>query len=135
MSETLITVIVTGLVAILTGLVANISTITKFIIDHLRWRKEVKLEYLRGERQRRENMYKDTLYKLSKGVAEGSYPMDTISDIMILMPKDINDLLEKLMDEKDRKTGKEKLALMDIANAMKRHLSEIDKQIEDLVKK
>lgn len=126
MSDTLIGVIVGGFIA-------SIAPITSLIINHLRWRREARIEYLRGERQRRESIYKDAFHKLSKGVADGNYPMDTISDIMILMPQDVNDLFEKLMDEIAKKTGKEKFVLMEIALAIKKHFSEIENQIEDLV--
>jgi hypothetical protein len=93
------------------------------------------LEHLKGERQKREKMYTDTLNRLSQAMADKSYPLDMIADMMVLMPKDIFDRFQQWIDEEDQTLSKGKSTVLDIALLMKKHLSEIDKQIEKLVKK
>lgn len=126
MSDTLIGVIIGGIIA-------SITPIITLFINNRRWRYEKRLERLKEERQRREKMYTDTLNKLSQAMAEESYPLDMISDMMILMPKDIFDRFQQWIDEKEKTVSKGKSTVLDVALLMKKHLSEIDKQIEELV--
>ena len=78
-------------------------------------------------------MYSNTITKLSDAMANDSYPSDMMSDILILMPKDVGERFETWMAEKDKVSTKCKHAYMNICVAMKRSLAELDKRIQDLI--
>jgi hypothetical protein len=128
MSDVLIGVIVGGVIA-------SIAPITSLIINHLRWKREAKLEYLKSERSRLEKLYTGTLEKFAEAMAKNSYPSPMMSDIYVLMPKNVTDEVGKWITEKDKTELKGKHAYMDISVKMKRSLAEIDKQIKELVSK
>jgi uncharacterized membrane protein YccC len=65
LSDTLIGVIIGGMIASITPLVM-------LILDHRRWQRESKLEHLRSERKRLEIMFKENLQRLSKAIAKNS---------------------------------------------------------------
>ena len=116
------------------GLIVAIPTTVALIINHLRWKRETKLEYLKAERQRLEKIYVEMHNRLARAMAEGNYPIDMIADIQVLMPKEIGDKFEEwvLKGDQTPKVGKEKL--LDISILMKKHLAEIEKQITELLK-
>ncbi len=128
MSDTLIGVIIGGLIA-------SISPIASLIIDHLRWRREARLEYLKGERRRWESKYKETLNRLGQAMKEDNYPSDMITDFLVLMPKDVSDRFSEWMKPEKKSQEEGQHAYLAIALSMKKHLSEIDKQIHELVSK
>lgn len=116
------------------GLIVAIPTTVALVINHLRWKRETKLEYLKAERQRLEKMYVEIHKKLTEGVTKGSYPIDMIADILVLTPKEISDKFDEWMlgDNQTFEGGKQKL--LDISISMKKHLVEIEKQITELLK-
>lgn len=115
------------------GVIASIAPIAHLFADHRRWKHETKLAHLREERRRLEQMYSNTLTKLGDAMANNSYPSDMMSDILILMPKDIGERFEAWMAEKDKDPAKGKHAYMDICVAMKRSLADLDKRIQELI--
>ena len=128
MSEALIGVLVGGLIA-------SIAPIANLIIDHLRWKRESKLEYLKAERSRLENLFTENLEKFAEAMKNNSYPSHVMSDIYILMPRNVADEVDKWMSEKDKTELKAKHAYLSISVEMKRALAEIDNQIKELVSK
>ena len=126
MNETLIGVFVGGLIA-------SIAPITTLIIDHKRWKKETILEYLKSERNRLNENFEKTLEKLSKAMAENSYPSDMTSEIMIMMPKNVSDIFIEFIEDKDKTENKMKNTYLDLAVEMKISLKEIDEKIEKLI--
>jgi gas vesicle protein len=107
MSEALIGVLIGGAIA-------SIAPLATLIAQHRRWKWEAKLEYLRTERRRLEDLYSDTLNRLKKGMAENSYPSEMISDILMLMPKPIAVRFDSWMDEKNKDATKAKNVYMSI---------------------
>lgn len=126
MNETLIGVFVGGLIA-------SIAPITTLIIDHKRWKKETILEYLKSERNRLNENFEKTLEKLSKAMAENSYPSDMVSEIMIMMPENVSDKFIEFIEDKDKTENKMKNTYLDLAVEMKVSLKEIDDKIEKLI--
>ncbi len=115
------------------GLIVAIPTTVALIINHRRWKRETKLEYLKAERQRLEKIYVQMHNKLAKAMAESHYPIDMIADIEVLMPKEISDKFREWMRvDQSLEVGKQKL--LDISILMKKHLAEIDKEITELLK-
>jgi len=128
MSEALIGVLVGGLIA-------SIAPIANLVIDHLRWKRESKLEYLKAERSRLENLFTENLEKFAEAMKNNNYPSQVMSDIYILMPRIVTDEVDKWMSEKDKTELKGKHAYLSISVEMKRALAEIDNQIKKLVSK
>ena len=62
-----------------------------------------------------------------------SYPSQVMSDIYILMPKNVADEVDKWMSEKDKTELKGKHAYLSISVEMKRALADVDNQIKELV--
>ena len=118
---------------IIGGVIASIAPLAHLFADHRRWKQEAKLAHLREERRRLEQMYSNTLTKLSDAMTKNSYPSDMMSDILILIPKDVGVRFEAWMAEKDKDSTKGKHAYMDICVAMKRSLAGLDKRIQDLI--
>ena len=128
MSEVLIGVIIGGIIA-------SISPVASLLIDHFRWKKEKKLEHLRLERKRLEDLFTKTLEQLSEAMKKNKYPSKMTSDILILMPKNVSEKFQSWMDKENPTTLEGKHAYMDIAVEMKKSLSEIDNEIKELVSK
>ncbi|MBI3597552.1 MAG: hypothetical protein HY203_10405 [Nitrospirae bacterium] len=124
MSETLIGVIVGGVIA-------SITTIASLIINDRRWRREMRHEYLKGERQRFEKMYSTTLDQLGGAMRKQSYPTQMYTDFMILMPKNIHECFKQWLDEKDKNEDKRSFKYFELSALMKSHLAEIDEQIKN----
>ena len=115
------------------GIIASIAPLAHLFADHRRWERETKLSHLREERNRLEQIYSETLTKLSDAMKKSSYPSDMISDILILMPKDVSELFETWMTEEDHDSTKAKHTYMNICVAMKRSLADLDKRIKDAI--
>jgi ferredoxin-NADP reductase len=118
---------------IIGGLIASIAPITTIIADHLRWRRETKLMYLKAERDKFELRFRETLEQLSKAMARNSYPTEMTSDIMIMLPEEVAEKYLGFLEEKDKSTSQCRHAYLNIAIVMKEFLAKIDQQIETLV--
>lgn len=127
MSETLLGVIIGGLIA-------SIAPIASLISETIRWKLERRLEQLREERSRLEHLIADVLPQLGDGMAENSYSSHMTSDIFALMPSSVSDKFEKWMAEEQKDELKSKHAFFDIALEMKKCLAEIDRNIAKLLR-
>ena len=119
---------------IIGGLIASITPIITVIYNHIRWKRERKLEHLKAERKRLEQRFEGVLDDFAKGMAHGSYSSKMASEIEILMPKEVSEIYEKFMADKDKTEFKGKCAYLDMAMVMKKSLKEIDEKIENLIK-
>jgi len=126
MSDTLIGVIIGGMIASITPLVM-------LILDHRRWQRESKLEHLRSERKRLERMFRENLQRLSKAISKNSYPSDMMMDFLLTMPKEISILFKEFLADPDKTDSRCKKAYMSIVLSMKKTLSEIDSKIENII--
>ena len=126
MSDTLIGVIIGGMIASITPLVM-------LILDHRRWQRESKLEHLKSDRKRLEKLFKKNLQRLSKAIAKNSYPSDMIMDFLLTMPKEISILFKEFLADPNKTDSRCKKAYMSIFLSMKKTLSEIDFKIENII--
>jgi len=115
------------------GLIASIAPIVTLVMDHSRWKREAKLEYLKSERSRLEGLFAENLKKLGEAMKKNSYPSQLLSDFFVLMPKGVADEMNNWMEESDKTELKGKHAYFSISMQMKRSLSEIDQKIRELV--
>ncbi|MDX2439625.1 MAG: hypothetical protein QNK40_03665 [Desulfobacterales bacterium] len=126
MSDTLIGVIIGGMIASITPLVM-------LILDHRRWQRESKLEHLRSERKRLERMFRENLQRLSKAISKNSYPSDMMMDFLLTMPKEISILFKEFLADPNKTDSRCKKAYMSIVLSMKKTLSEIDSKMENII--
>lgn len=116
------------------GLIASIAPISSLVFESKRWKTERRLEHLREERVRLEQLVTGVLSKLGDAMAKNSYPSTMTSDIFALMPKAVSDRFRIWMEEKDKDELKGKHALFDMALEMKKCLAEIDRKIAELLR-
>ncbi len=114
---------------ILGGIIASITPVITLLLNHFRWKKDAKLEYLKSERRRLEQLYSETMESLSEAMGKNQYSTKILSDIMILMPKNISDEFHSWMKKGEDPTK----GHMNIAVEMKKSLAEIDNQIKELI--
>lgn len=120
---------------VLGGLIGWVSPLLTLRYTERRWRLEAKLQYLKSERDRFEKLYERNLERFAKGIAENSYSSEMAAEIFALMPKEIADLYEKWMSEKDKDDFKQRVAYLEMASAMKRDLAKRDGDIHALFNK
>lgn len=126
MSDTLIGVLIGGMIASITPLVM-------LILDHRRWQRESKLEHLKSERKRLERMFRENLQRLSKAIAKNSYPSDMMMDFLLTMPKMISMQFKEFLADPNKTDSRCKKAYLSIGLSMKQALSEIDNRIETII--
>jgi hypothetical protein len=126
MSDTLIGVIIGGMIASITPLVM-------LILDHRRWQRESKLEHLRSERKRLERIFRENLQRLSKAISKNSYPSDMMMDFLLTMPEEISILFKEFLADPNKTDARCKKTYMSIVLSMKKTLSEIDSKMENII--
>lgn len=118
---------------IIGGLIASITPVLTLIVDHRHWIRESKLEHLRSERKRLENIYSKNLKSFSKAIGENSYSSDMIMEFLLTMPKDISATFKEFMSDPNKTDAKSKKAYINTVLLMKKSLSDIDKKIENII--
>jgi len=118
---------------IIGGLIASITPVLTLIVDHRHWIRESKLEHLRSERKRLENIYNKNLKSFSKAIGENSYSSDMIMEFLLTMPKDISATFKEFMSDPNKTDTKSKKAYINTVLLMKKSLSDIDKKIENII--
>ena len=115
------------------GVIASIAPLSMLYFNHLHWKREAKLNHLKAERARLESLSKKTLARLTKAMAENSYPSDMTADIITFMPEEVITRFNTFMCEPDITEKKCKVAYLELAREMKSMVANIDKQISDLL--
>ena len=126
MSDTLIGVIIGGVIASITPLVM-------LMLDHRRWQRESELEHLRSERKRLEKLFRENLKRFSKAIAENNYASDMIMDFLLTMPKEVAVKFKEFLADPNKTDSRSKKTYMGIVLSMKKILSEIDSKIENII--
>ena len=126
MSDTLIGVIIGGVIASITPLVM-------LMLDHRRWQRESELEHLRSERKRLEKIFRENLKRFSKAIAENNYASDMIMDFLLTMPKEVAVKFKEFLADPNKTDSRSKKTYMGIVLSMKKILSEIDSKIENII--
>ncbi len=114
------------------GLIAWVAPLLTLRYTERRWRFEARMDYLTSERDRFEKLYELNLQRFAKGIIENSYSSEMCAEVFALMPKEIGDLYERWMAEKDKDDFKRKVAYLEMASAMKRDLAKRDADIRAL---
>jgi hypothetical protein len=128
MTETFIGVVVGGLIAWIAPLMA-------LRYSERRWKFEALLSELKSERQRLEQLYERNLQLFGEGAANSSYSSNMMSDILVLMPREIGDMFQTHIEDKDKSKTRMKHFYLELASAMKRDLRARDDAILRLLSK
>ncbi len=118
---------------IIGGVIGYGAAITTLVVEHRRWKREFKLQYLITERTRREEQCDRIRELMDKAIDENSYSA-VLLGMWIRLPRKIRTLLDRAIHNRDHSQpeGKQKLR-HEISLILGFHLlSKIDKQIEEL---
>ncbi len=115
------------------GVIGYGAAITTLLVEHRRWKKEFKLQYLITERIRREEHCDKINELLKEVISEGSFNFEFIIKILIRLPDELTNLITKAWRESDLSDDKGKQKLYrSVSLVLGTYLSKIDKQIEEL---
>lgn len=114
------------------GLIAWVAPLLTLRYTERRWRFEAKMNYLKSERDRFEKLYELNLERFEKGIVGNFYSSEMCAEVFALMPKEIGDLYESWMAEKEKDDFKRKVVYLEMASAMKRDLAKRDAEIRAL---
>ena len=126
MSDTLLGVIIGGLIA-------SITPIVMIILDHRRWQRQSKIEQLRFDQRRLERIFRGNLKRFSKAITENSYPSDMIMDFILTMPQEVSAKFKEFLADPNKTDEKCKKAYINVVSSMKKILYDIDSKIENLI--
>ncbi len=126
MSETLLGVLIGGAIA-------SIVPIINIILEHHRWKRQAKLEFLKQERSQLTNLYSEIYKNLSVALDKNAYPIDLATNIEIFLPKEINEEFWKLMEKNKKGETNKRTILYNVSADMKINLKKIDDEIKKLI--
>lgn len=126
MSETLIAVVIGGLIAWVAPLVT-------LHYGERKWKMELLVAHLKSERDRSESMYERVLADFAKAMVENSYPSNMTSDLLVFAPKDVQEIFTSFMTDRPKTEEKCKSAYLDLAAAMKRDLRARELEVRKLL--
>ena len=116
------------------GVIGYVAAITTLVVEHRRWRKEFKLQYLITERIRREEQCDRINKLLEEGLNTGVFTFEFMTTILKRLPLKLRNLIFEAMKEKqsdDSDEGTKKLR-QKVSLVLGNYLGVIDKQIEEL---
>jgi type II secretory pathway pseudopilin PulG len=123
-----------AIVGVIVGaLLASVVPLVTLIIQQRRWRLEKKLEFLRSERRRMEELFDQSLKRIVDGMNEDSYSSELYADSLTLLPEEILNRFIVWIKNKAKDQDSARVAYTDIAVLMKKHLAKIDEEIKSLV--
>lgn len=126
MSDALLGVLIGGVI----GWIAPLLTLR---YGERRWRFETKLAHLKAERERFEGLYEEALKLFGEGAAQNGYSIPMIADFMILFPKELGEIFEKHMRNREKTEESIRSTVLELAAAMKRDLRSRDEEIRKLL--
>jgi len=126
-----------GLIGVLIGAVIGyVAAITTLLVEHRRWRKEFKLQYLLTERIRREEQCDKIKELFHKGLNDEVNPEVNPYELGVLvgarLPLKVVNLIQEALKESDHSDEGAQNLNEEVFAILETYLSEIDKQIEEL---
>jgi len=114
--------------------IGYIAAITTLVVEHRRWKKEFKLQYLITERIRREKQCDRIRELLTKALNENLNPAELATTLWIRLPQKVNSLIVKAWKNKHNQLEEKQKLNQEVSTILANYLVEIDKQIEELTK-
>jgi len=128
MSETLLAVIIGGVLG------GGFSMVV-LIVEHHRWKKEFKIQYLQAERRRREEQCEKIRNHFSEGLATGKWSAQLVSEWILRLPKEVGSRICKTcqgINFDQTSTEEKKNLYVEVVCILGEFMAEIDKEIEKL---
>lgn len=130
MSEALLGVLVGGFIA-------SIAPIVNLFLENRRWQRQTKLEFLKSERSRLEDVYARTYAGLVKMfTAEKSSFEENIEmsgDLFVMLPKEVGEEFMNYAEKEERTKRDSQHLLFKVNMHMKDSLAKIDDDIKKLI--
>ena len=115
------------------GFIASIVPIINLTLEHRRWKRQAKLEFLKQERTRLTQLYSELYEELSAALNDNNYPIDMATSIQIFLSDEINKEFWSLMKKNKKDRVDKQTTLFNISAEMKIHLKKIDDEIRELI--
>lgn len=127
--------------AIVGGLIGVSGTVAVLVFEYRKWRKGLRVEHLRRQRERTEELFAriymsvGTSFENGVDVETQEFSIDTQSDIAFLCPPDIREKIREAMnlDPDLARIDAVRGALATIVIHMKSHLAKLDQQIQEQI--
>ena len=118
---------------LLGSVIASIVPIYTLAKSSKQWKIERRVELLKARHDRLEAIYGECLEKFGKGLDEDSWSSDFTSSILVFASKKAKKVFDDYIESPDRDEFSKKSAYLDMAIASKEHLTDIEKQIDELL--
>jgi hypothetical protein len=119
MSETLIGVVIGGLIA-------SITSIAQLIYNHFHWKRETNFTYLKEHRLRLERKNDEILEMVSRALSEDIISNKLASELLVHMPKSAAKLFDDYLAKKDRSIEAQRVLFFNMTIELSMALEEID---------
>ncbi|SRR6266540_665522 len=116
---------------VIRGVIAMVLPAVTLGIELWKWRREKRLEHLKGERERLAALFDELSEKIVDAKLGGSYPVEMLAKISRRCPHEIGDAFTELRKEKDE--TRYNLHYLRLQQVMQKKLAEIDEKIEKAV--
>ncbi len=126
MSETLIGVIVGGLIA-------SISPIAQLIYNHYHWKRETRIAYLKEERVRLEQRKDQVIEMVIESLDRNTISSNFAAELEVHMPRPAAKLYQEYLDNEDTSEKTKKELIFSITIEMSQAIADIDEQIKNLL--
>lgn len=126
MSETLLGVIIGGLIG-------SIASLINLCFEWKKWRENKQIELYKARREKIENMLKIVIKNIDTAINTGDWTVDLYADMYAYLPNSINREILNLIREEDRTTENLRKHYIGVRLAMNEYLKEIDGKIDRLV--
>ena len=126
MSDTLIGVVIGGALA-------SVSPIAQLIFNHLHWKRDAKLAYLKEERLEFETNAYEVLALLAEHLTGGLISAPLHCKLFVMMPKSASDLFMNYLESSDRSDNAKRALYFAMSVELTKAIDERNKAIRDLV--
>ena len=127
MSDSLIGVLIGGLIGALIPLL-NLH------YEDKKWRRQSKLEWLKSEKIRLEEVYRDITGRILIALPNKEYPLDLLSDISAFLPEAARTKFFDYLEQRTKEPMDMKVLYLEISIELKREIAETENKIKDMFK-
>lgn len=113
--------------------IASIIPTITLILNQRRWKAEKRIEVLRVKHDRLERIYAEILERMGPALAEGTWPSDVTSKIMVYGSNTVKNTLKEFVMDKEKDDQKRKSFYYELSEACNIHLLEIQTEIEQSI--
>ncbi len=127
MSETILATIVGGIIASIVPVIVQ-------LIEYKKWKKTLKVDFLKDKRSRLESVYNKVKSELLDAMLSGKYPHDLVDKINTAFPVSVLEKVSEFTSKKKHSVHETHMWYMEICEAMQKSIDIIDLEIESTIK-